>query len=622
MQQNRTLAHRIKSCVVVASVTAAVVQGVSAAVPAALSQAPEGAQLVVIIPSMSELSGKLSMLNQTLGLDQDELTDALGAFKAEVGIADGLDDAGSALFVVQDLATAIQNEAEPDVLMVLPVTDYPAFVASFQAEGAAPAGEGVTEVVLPDGQAGFAREVGGYAILGNNQQAVTDYAAGGDADAIGNRVGALGREYLGSCDAAAYVDLEALAPMLIQKIDEVIAEVQENFNQTAEMGMMDPSSLESMQAMMAMYSTAGKAIIGSAEGVVITLDISEHGIGLTDAIQFKPDSAVMKYLPGGGGNTASILSRLPKGSYIVAGAFDAKAFAFADLMEAAVAAFPEGNAQADLYRKAVPMVKQIQRYAGVFYTPDPNALMAGTGALNMLQTYEVPDSAAYLTQAKEYIAGMNGTSIPLGIPSPDGAALAMTYATSYTDNALQLDGVQVDQYSMNAQMPPQMMMQMGPMAGMMQMFTNFNGYAAEADGYYLSTTTLDQQLMAKGLATGKTGDGIGTDDALAEVREKAVPPSTAAEAYLSFGGVIETVGPMAMMFGLPAIEAPADLPPVGMGLGVDGQSAAARLYVPNETTKFIIDTVKDVQAQMMGGQGGPGGYDDQPSGPGAPPPPF
>ena len=50
--------------------------------------------------------------------------------------------------------------------MILPVTDYQTFIASFQPEGAAPAGDGVTAVTLPDGQDGFAKEAGGYAIMG------------------------------------------------------------------------------------------------------------------------------------------------------------------------------------------------------------------------------------------------------------------------------------------------------------------------------------------------------------------------------------------------------------------------------------------------------------------------
>jgi hypothetical protein len=386
--------------------------------------------------------------------------------------------------------------------------------------------------------------------------------------------------------------------------------------------MMQASDLETMQVMMTLYATAGKAIVNSADGFVAALDISEHGIGITDAIQFKPDSPVLKYLPGGGAGTSSILARLPKGPYIAAGAYDAQSLAFSELMEAVMAELPEGKAEFDVYRKAMPLVKQIQQYAGVFYTPDPNALMTGSGALNMIQTYKVNDSAAYLKQTKEYISGMNGVSIPVAMPGSEGEPAAMTYTTSYTDNALQLDGVQVDQYSMQVQMPPQMMMQMGPAAGMMQMFTNFSGYATEADGHYLASTTLDQQLITSGLATGKSGDGMGTGDALAEVREKAVPPGGAAELYISFAGIIDTVGPMAAMFGMPAIQAPEDLPPVAMGLGIKGNSSAARFYVPNETTKFIIDTVKDVQAQMMGGPGGPGGPGGQQPGEGAPPPPF
>ncbi len=621
MQQIRTMARRIKSWAVVASVAAvAVVQVVNAEVPAALSQAPQGAQLVVIVPSMSQLSGKLSMLNQTLSLEEDELADALGAFKAEFGIGDGLDDTGAALFVIQDLATAIQNDVEPDFLMVLPVTDYPAFISSFQAEGAAPADDGVTAVSLPDGQAGFARESGGYAILGNSEQAVINYTAGGDVSAIGGRVGELGQHYLSSCDAAVYVDLEALAPTLVNKIDDGVAELLASVEPLAQLGLMDASSFETFKAMMAMYATAGKSIVNSSEGVVIALDISEHGIGITDAIQFKPDSPVMKYLPGNGSGTSSILARLPKGQYIVAGAYDAKALAFSDLFEAAIAALPEDNVQAEMYRKAMPLVKQIQQYAGVFYTPDPNALMTGTGALNVLQTYNVQDSAAYLTQTKEYLTGLNGTAIPMpGMVSTEGQNLAMTYTTNYTDNALQLDGVQIDQYSMQIQMPfDEMPVQMGRTSELMQMFTNINGYATEADGHYLASTTLDQQLISKGLATGKAGDGIGTGDTLAQVREKAIPPGAAAEFYLSVSGAI---GPVTTIVGIPEIEAPEDLPPIAMGLGIKGTSSAARFYVPNETTKFIIDTVKDVQAQMMGGPAGPNG----PAGnqyEGAPPPPF
>lgn len=598
----------------------AVVQAATAELPAALSQAPAGAHVVVIFPSMSDFSGKIALLNQTLGLESDEMADALGTFKAESGITEGLDDAGSALIIIQDLATAIETEQEPDFLLVLPVTDYPTFIANFLPEGGALVTDGVTPVTLPDGQDGFAKEVGGYAVMGDVEQAVTDYAAGGDANAIGDRVGELGLHYLDSCDAAAYVDIKALAPTLIEAIDKGLAEMQGEFDRMSQSGAMDAASLDSMKAMFALYGTAGKAIINSSEGVVATLDITEHGVGLTYAANFIPDSPVTKYLPGNGDGTASVLARLPKAPYIVAGAYDAKAIAFSELIEAALNAIPEGNAQVDAYRKAIPLVKQIQQYAGVFYTPDPNALMTQSGVLKVLQTYKVQDGPAFLKQTKDYINEMNGMAIPMAVPALDGGAPpAMTYATSYTENALQLDGVQVDQYSMEMQMPPQMLNQMGPAAGMMQMFTNFTGYATQDDGHYLSTTTLDQQLITQGLATGKTGDGMGSGDTLALIREKAVPPGPAAEAYLSFAGIVDTVGPLAAMFGGPAIQAPADLPPVAMGLGIQGSSSATRFYVPNETTKFIIDTVKDVQTQMMGGPGGPAG---QPYGPGAPPPPF
>jgi len=625
MLRIRSAASGIKALMTVTAAVSVVTfqTAVQAQIPAALSQAPQGAQLVVIVPSMTGLSGKLALLNQALGLEQAELTDAMGAFKAEVGIADGLNDAGSALLVVPDISAMFDNSA-PDFVMVLPVTDYQAFVANFQ--GIDSDGDEVFELTLPHGQQGYARESGGYAVIGEDLSVVQGYTPGGDADAIGGRIGELGLRYLGDCDAAVYLDLEALAPMLIQQIDGGLAEMNQNMNQLTEMGMMDPSGLEMIQAMTSLYGTAGKAMLNSAQGVVITLDISEHGVGITDAIQFKPDSPVAKYLPGGAGNTASLLARMPQGPYIMAAAFDAEAIAMGDLYAAAMAALPQDNAQLDLYRKALPLIKQMKQYAGVFYTPDPAALMGGGGgALNVLQSYTAQDSAEYLKQIKQYLTDLNGMSIPMAVPmapGPQGQAgqpPAMSYITSYTDNALLLDGVQVDQYSMQLQMPQELMMQMGPAAGFMQMFTNINGYYADAGGHVLATTTLDQQLMARGLATDKTADGMGAGDVLAQVREQAIPPNCAAEIYISLAGITEMVSPFAMMFGMPAVEAPQDLPPIAMGLGIKGNSSAARFYVPNETTKFVIDTVNNLKAQMMGGPGGPGA---QPQGPGAPPPPF
>ena len=622
MQRVRSVARRIKTSVAAAVVvTAAIVQPVMAQAPAALSQAPDGAQFIFIVPNMTEFSGKIAMLNQTLGLDLPEWTDALGAFKAEIGIGDGMNDAGSALLIIPDLATAIQTEQEPDMILAMPVTDYATFISSFQEEGAAPAGEGVTQITMPDGQAGFVRELGGYAIMGNTEQAVANFTPAGDPNAIAQRVGTHGQQYLADCDAAIYLDLKAMAPTLIPKIDEGMGEVMAEFDQMAESGMGgDPGSTEMMKAALTIYASAGKAALNSADGLVITLDISEHGIGLSKATQFLPDSPVMQYLNGAANDTSAILARLPKGSYILAAALNLDAISGSELYEAAMTELPQDNAQLDLYRGAIPLMKQISEYAGVLYTPDPAALMGGTGGLNILASYNIKDPDSYIQTYKDYLTSLNGASVPMGPAMAEGQpAPAMTYVTSYTDNALQLNGEQVDQYNMQVQIPQEMLMQMGPAAGFMQMFTNFNGYAAVDDGHFLTTTTLDQQLMSQALATGKAGDGMGIGDTLATIREKAVPQGAIGEGYLSLGGFVEMVGPMMMMFGMPAIEAPQDLPPIGVGIGLKGNSAAGRLYVPNQTTRFVVDTVKSIQAQMAAPAAT--GQPTQP-GQGPPPPPF
>ena len=198
----------------------------------------------------------------------------------------------------------------------------------------------------------------------------------------------------------------------------------------------------------------------------------------------------------------------------------------------------------------------------------------------------------------------------------------MTYVTTYTENALQIDGVRVDQFQMSMNMPPEVMAQMaqaGPMAAMMMGGMNYQGYMAAKGNYVIATTVLDPQVVTKALAAVDQDSGIGAAGPIAQMRDAALPPDCMMEGYLSIDGLAQTANNFVIpMFGMQPIQVPDDVPPLSLAAGIEDSGLAKRIYLPKASLKFIAETVMNMQTQMQqGGPGGPGGYPG-----GTQPPPF
>lgn len=625
MNSVRLMNRRPRMAAVAMAATLAVA-GPASAQNSPLDQLPQGADAVFVVPDLSALSEELANLKQALNLPMPELDDALGALKQSTGMVNGVDDDGAALLVLPDLAAAMAEDREPNFLLLMPVADYNAFVANFGAQQA----EGVAALTMPGGQSGFAKESGGYAVLGQSQDIVKGYTAGNAAAGVATKIGALGQTYLGEGDAYFYADLEKLGPTLTPKIQEAIDGMVQMLEQGA-MGMSDPMAVNNAKAVYSLYGAAAKAVVNDSTGVLAALDLSDKGVAFTYALAFKPGSSLASTFPGNKNGDVG-LAQLPEQPYIAAASIDAKAINLGQLYGQLAEAMPaEANPGMPDPKLWLPLVQKVNSLAMAFYAPNEMAMM-NNALLNTISVIEVDDGPAYVGTFKSYINAMNGMEIPLPQPAaaapadgvegqpvepaaPMGEPQKIVYTSSYTDKALELDGTPVDQFELRTQLPPEMINSMGPAGGFMQAFTNYTGYVAAKGNKVIVTTLPDPQLVTKGFQTMANGGGLGTAGALTKVRDEALPPNPAMQTYISVSGIAQTANTFLQMFGQPPLQAPADLPPIAAGLGIEGESVAFRQFFPLETVKFIVDTGTSFMG-MMGGPGAP------PEGPQGGPPPF
>lgn len=576
-----------------------------------LAQASAEAQVVLVVNNMEALSQQIASLRESLGLPLEDMNDVLGLFKRESGMINGVNDRGALLVVIEGVADAIQNDVPPEIFLLVPVEDYQEFIGNYG--GAADAAGEVTAVTLPQGQDGFSKSINGFAVMGRTEQAVQGYQGSGNAERLLTLAGTLGRQYLADADVAVVVDVEALAAALRPQIEAAAAEAQAQVQMMGEAGV-DASGADMAQQIFEIYAQGASAIVDSATGAVWALDFAEEGIAQTTSVHYKADSALSKVLPGGESQATQTLARLPAQPFVFAGSVDARAIDMTSLVEAVLSAFPEDqqNPIMSLYRDSLPLLEQTQSMASAFYAPVRGAMM-GPGMFNTLNVYRVDQPAEFLAEYRQMLEKMNGLEVPVGgaggvaagaeMDADAGAEVApgpvVTYRTSYTPNALQIEGKLVDQYQLQVEWPPEMMQQMGQLGPLMSMFGmgGYTGYLAATDEYVVMTTTPDTQLIGAALQGVEETVGIGTGGVVQQVRQDAFEKTPVAEMYLSVQGLAQTANMILPMLGGPAIEVPADVPPLAMAVMVEDQSVSLRTYVPMRTVEFVFETVSSLQGE-------------------------
>ncbi len=573
-------------------------------VPDVLNLAPDDSAIMVLIPSIGATSKKISDFVAAMGLKDmaEDMADPLAKIKSELGIKGGIDEKGSVLVVLGNVKKAIAEQSEPDLAILLPITDYKAFTANFDAKEDG----GVTSLTSKNSnEEVFARNLGKHAVVSNVKAVVADFKPGNGAAKLGAAAGKLGTRYLAANDVSIYVDVKALSPVLRPKLKEMYNDARSQVENLAGGEGPEAQMAALGGAMLKMYFDSADALMRDTDSAVLGMDIDSKGVGMTMAAQFAPGSFTGNMFAGAKGNAAATLAKLPSDPYLMSMAADFSGIDIKGLMNEITTRMPkEGGFLGEAMKQSITAFSKAEAMATSYYVPQAAAgIFGGMSGVTVFQT---ADPVGYTKANKEMMVGMGKMKFDLGA-DPDGKPMSISYTTKYQDKVVEIDGVTVDQYLIKTNFPPAVLQQMGPMGGLFMNFTTTSGYIGTVGKNVIMTTQPDADLMKKAIAATKAGKGMGEDPILSQVRKQGLPPNPAMEGYLSVGGLVQALGPIIAMVGGPAIEVPNNLPPVAMGASFDSGGMATRLYAPMPLIQWIKDTAMNLQNQGEPGQPRPKG---------------
>ena len=573
--------------------------------PDVLDHAEADAEIIFVVPNLAATSKKISQFVEALGFkDIQELSNPLATLKKELGIDKGMDENGAMVITISGIVNAVQQGQEPAMALLIPVSDYKAFVGNFDGKEE----NGLTTLIMPEGgHAAFAKKVGNYCLVGPSKDVIANYKGGNAKAALSKAAGLIGTRHLTSNDISIYVNMKALSaqvrPMLKEVYDEAKRELGNFDGDGPEAKMMDLA-----KGMINIYFDTIDAMLRDGDAIVFGADMSTKGVGFTMTAQFREGTPLAKMFPGGKGDAASMLAKLPNNPYLMAMAFDMNGIDFQGMLDAFAKRFPQDNWLADMVKTATPTLPLTKKMASVYYAPaNAAALMTGMSSVSVIDT---TDGVAYGKATKNYFTAMSKIKMDLG--EFDGTKLNFGFSTTFKENALSPEaaanvGAKVDEYVVKLDMPKELMEQMGDAGNMVNMMLRQTGYIATVDKTVMMTTTVDTNLLKVGVEAMKQNNGLGSTNLIKQVRENGLPANANYEAYINVGSLatlFNQFAGLAQMFQadipeIPQIEVPNNLPPLAMGGQIDSGGMSARFYVPMP----VITWVKDIAMKFQGGDG-------------------
>lgn len=549
--------------------------------PGALDRLPADSAIILGISSLSEMHADLTGLAQLLEIPEMQQGMAMASMLLH---APGLDADGSvAVAILTDENGTINFDGIPDLVAILPIIDFEAFLGMVGGE----VGDEIGSVIAINfqGQEAFLRDLGrGYAALSTTEGMLDDLdGAGGSFEAIERRLGTVGTRIVGRSDIFVAVDLQVVSPYL----QEGLVEIQDAMEMAAQMAGDQAQSIEQVSAMAEAFV---RVITEDGQMGIIGIELSDAGISFDLGAHFRAGSDTAKMLDARG-NAGELLNHVPDGPYLFAIAIDTSDEGTKAIMRDLHEMGMKMNPNADMF-SFMDSGKMIEDQSGMaFVLGNPPALMMGGLLTNTTQYTRCDDPDLILSMSREVIEKMDGMS-----------AQGMNATTTYEAGALEIDGAAIDSWSIKFQVDPE-----HPQAQMMSMMMMMifgapggpSGYSAASEAGCVTTFSHNSALMSKALEAASTGNGLGTSE-LMQRAGAHLPKDSFVEVYIGVDTVLEQVSSLMMMMGGGfEIEIPDDMTPLAMGIAASGGGIHGSLFVPAEVLKLAMNLA--TQAEGMGG---------------------
>ncbi|HYO08400.1 MAG TPA: hypothetical protein VER17_05470 [Tepidisphaeraceae bacterium] len=606
-----------------------------------LQQVPADALVVVKFNKLKATSDKWAQMAQKLGVaeGQQGLSDPLGAFKQNAKITNGMDDAGDAAMFVPNLPmqAGARGQQQPPMVLLLPVTDYQAFIANFQdakTEG------GVSTVRFgTNPMDSYVVNWGKYAAISTTRDALAKKPEGIQPQGISAKE-------LNDKDVCAYVNMKAARAKILPALAQARTTAAQQFEQAIQQQQRGagagagadpdaapgagaaPANNAAAMRMMPLARAGINRVFDVVQQVVTDADAATYGFSvgddglkstmLADFTQGSPSAQRVAQLKG---TNESLVGSLPAAKYIfVAGGLgDPKVGTemlnnFLAPIEAEAAKLGAEGQAITTYTNSLKAWAGASRGSQVGW-------VAPTGALGQEAIFQfvsvVTGDAQKLQQAQQQMLSSQQALMDAFSPAGGG----MQVKTNYTPNAKTIDGVALSQFQRTFTTPevqratPQQM-QMQQMMTFMYGPNGVSGYTgAVGNDKLIVASGVSDQVLQQLITAAKGGQGGFEQAAEVQSVKQQLPQNRLAVGYLSLDTLVTTAANYARMFGMPVnLQLPQNLPPIGGAVSTEGGAVRADGYIPAQLVQSLVASVQQMQAQMRGGGGGGGGQ--QPGGPG------
>ncbi len=573
----------MRTCFSAAGLMALVLAGSAVAQPAVFDRVPAGSALIVVTKDMQAAAERAKPLAALMGAQGELPGQELTAMADKLLLQPGVKKDGSLVLIMPTAPKQVEHVegeevdeegAPPVVLILVPVTDYKAFVTGLGGKG-----EGVTEVEI-EGQPVCIRDLGdGVALMGGPREAIEGYkGVTGQMAAHKARLGPAGRRIADSSDMVIVADAQAFKEQI----------------ESGKTGMGLGGGMGGIGAMAGGMDGPGeaianlrKAIARDGQTAIMGMGGGEAGYTLDVAGVFKEGTESAKMFAKNG-DSAALMSKLPAQSFYLAGAFDMSAEGVRSLMSGAGG----GGDEESVPSAFDALTSAMGKADGVAVVVGANKAgpMAGI-FINTVAYISTKDSKGMLEAFRANGEKMKDTSLG-----------GTKVKTDYKKDVAEASGVKFDAWSTTITPDPN-----DPnafMAGMMMqtLFGQSRGFgqmAAAMEGGLVMTMSQNTPLMSSAIEAVKTGKGLGQDAGLAAVRAH-LPPNRSMEMYLGTQAIMDAALPMAEDYLGEEIAVPKNVPPVAMAGSMEEGSMSIRLFVPMGVIRAAESIMKAMKAAEDG----------------------
>ncbi len=558
-----------------------------------LDQVPSDALVVLKLNHVSEINTKLSDLMTQLGLTDiiPQTKDPLGTIETQLGLGAGLDPKRDAAAVL--LNTDFQNDGPPPMLVLLPVSDYKAFLGTLTVVRT----EGDVSVVhfKENEEDAFVENWGDYAALSPKKEGVTGKHEGIKPTGVAVH-------QLETQDVCVYANIPALKALALPKLDEgqkaAMDELEKNTKN------LDETKKNLAKKALSEGIKGATEFLNDCQSVTMGISLSKAGINGNFMVDFAPDTYMGKLASQLKNTEEPLMGGLPKGTYITYGGSIQDPKAATQLLDDMLNPMLDDlNAFGDDGKKFVEVLKVIKEAmgsieGGSYGTLAPTAAL-GAGSL-IKQVYVYKGDADKLKAVPPKFGDMVNDLVKMFAGGED-----MT-KTTVTPGFKTIAGVKFDRVliEINPDNTSQEAMQAAEALSRTFGPDGLSIIDGEVDPKTIVIALgLDDDFLGQVVEAAKENKDVLTDDVKSV--DSQLPKKRALVGYLALDEYIRTLLSYARANGMNLpVQLPNSLPPIAVNAGSDGSAIQYNLFLPTKLTQSLVQAGLAVYAQFNGHPGG------------------